>query len=201
MRPSSVVLAVAMAIAVAGCKKQKRRGAEPSPSPTRAPGPLELTPAELPPCQGTTCLPDLVLDGHDGTRIETAGLRGQVVVLLFCAVWAGPCGPGAKELSALAQHHQDGGLRAVIMMVHEGLVDDLDNWGRRHGVSLPMVRTDDALLRKFGQINALPTWQLYGRDGHLVEMQTGAGADLEPQLTRALAAPFVWRRGPAAPTR
>ena len=190
-----------LASAVAGCKKQRRRGGESTSSPARAPGPLELTPADLPPCQGPDCLPDLVLDGHDGTRIETAALRGQVVVGLFRAVWAGPCGPQTKLLSELARRSQERGLVAIIMMVHEGLVDDLAKWGSLHAVSLPMVRTDDALLRKFGQISVLPTWLLYGRDGHLLEMQNGSSDVLEPQITRALAAPFVWRAGRAAPTR
>jgi len=197
VRRWSFVLALAVAIAVAaGCKKQKRRGADPTAS--RAPGPREPTPAELPPCQGNDCLPDLALDGHDGSHIETAALRGKVVVVVVCAVWAGPCGPMAKTLSEVQERHQGRGLTSVMLMINEGLVDDLERWGRLHATTVPMVPADEALLKRFGRVSVVPTALLYGRDGHLILFKTATEDDLWEAVRRALDAPFV---GPGAATR
>ncbi len=57
--------------------------------------------------------PTAVLVTLDGERIDTADLRGQVVILTFWATWCVPCRQELPLLSAYAQAHAAQGLKVL----------------------------------------------------------------------------------------
>jgi peroxiredoxin len=57
--------------------------------------------------------PPLILHSLDGRSIDTASLRGQVVILTFWATWCVPCREELPLLSAYAAQHAGQGLQVL----------------------------------------------------------------------------------------
>ncbi|MET0593284.1 MAG: TlpA disulfide reductase family protein [Polyangiaceae bacterium] len=98
-------------------------------------------------------VPDFSRPALDGSRIETAALRGRVVVLDFFAEHCVPC---AKSLPAIEAMHRSDAAIAVV-----GVSEDDDEGGARrmvarHGLTFPVIHDPSHTLAGRYRVNELP---------------------------------------------
>lgn len=119
----------------------------------------------------------------DGGRLSLSAHKGQVVVLDFWATWCGPCREMMPHLSQLQDKHRSRGL--VVM----GLTDEGGNKVRpflaANAVSYTIGIGAAAAKRAYA-VSSLPTAFVIGRDGKIVDVIVGAGAEAKQRLDRAV---------------
>lgn len=125
--------------------------------------------------------PQLMLRTLDGQTIDTATLRGKVVILSFWATWCGPCREELPLLSAYAAQHTTEGLQVVGVSL-----DDADNLAAVRnaaaGLSFPVGLLGSAWAEGYGRIWRLPVNFTIDRSGILVD---NSWNDEQPEWTEA----------------
>ena len=106
----------------------------------------------------------------DGTPIDLADLRGDVVILNFWATWCVPCKRELPLLDAYLRLQASHGLKIVAVTTEDSIpLSRLTPLAR--AVAFPMVRN---FRGGYGKVTALPTSFIIGRDGILRKIQVGA---------------------------
>jgi thiol-disulfide isomerase/thioredoxin len=113
------------------------------------------------------------LDGK-GANISSANLRGKVVLIDFWATWCQPCKKEMPGYQKLADTYRAQGLE-VIGFKFDVMPDTEDptKFAKRIGVRYPLGVAEEALKRKFGGIEGLPTTLIYNRQGILRQKVIG----------------------------
>jgi thiol-disulfide isomerase/thioredoxin len=114
--------------------------------------------------------PPFDLETHDGARLTSADLRGQVVLLDFWATWCPPCREEMPWLVELGREYQGKGVRFVAASRDE------DGWKQAVGAyarkSVPgleaFAANGDPFTAGRYRVDALPTLYVIGRDGKIV---------------------------------
>ncbi len=112
-----------------------------------------------------------------GNRFSSAGLRGQIVLLDFWAVWCPPCLEAFPTLERLEREFKDQGFRVVSVAVFSGTVEDVRKVAAQHGLNQTVVVGDAALAERFDVIG-FPTYFLIDRGGRIHEQYVGDVKDL-----------------------
>lgn len=109
----------------------------------------------------------------DGETIDTASMRGEVVVINFWASWCGPCKVEAKELEGVYKKYKDEGVRFVGIAV-----DDNETSARgfieRYKITYPNAIDADNRLAAQYEIFAIPTTYVLDKEGWLTFTHRGA---------------------------
>jgi peroxiredoxin len=117
-------------------------------------------------------LPQFQRPGFDGAIVDSATLRGKVVLIDFWASWCAPCLVEMPDLIRLQDRMRARGVQVI------GIAMDDDPAAaraaaRRFIFNYPVLQGDAKLGIQFGGVLGLPVHMLAGRDGRILRVWTG----------------------------
>jgi peroxiredoxin len=136
--------------------------------------------------------PEFNLRTVEGKKVSLSDYKGKAVLINFWATWCAPCKIEMPWLVALRSQYAPQGFE--ILGVNE---DDagtprakLAKFGQEQGLNYPLLVGDDAMSRKYGGVEFLPTSYFVGRDGKIVAETAGlvSKSEVEASIKKALAA-------------
>ena len=136
--------------------------------------------------------PEFNLRTVDGKKVSLSDYKGKAVLINFWATWCAPCKIEMPWLVALRSQYAPQGFE--ILGVNE---DDagtprakLAKFGQEQGLNYPLLVGDDAMSRKYGGVEFLPTSYFVGRDGKIIAETAGlvSKSEVEASIKKALAA-------------
>jgi len=110
----------------------------------------------------------------DGREVDSATLRGKVVVVDFWATWCGPCIAEIPGYIELQKKYGKDGLVIVGASVDRAGVAKVKAFVQKQGMNYPVVMADDVVADAFGGFDAIPTTFLIDRAGNIRHRKTGA---------------------------
>ena len=178
----------------AACNKPSNPAATPAPTvdaAAAAHATAPLPPLPPPACADADCLPAFRTTTIDGQAVTTTDLAGKVALVMFWASWCEPCtqeGPGLSEVFAARGPE---GFALLGFSKDQATDADLRVFRDRHHLGYPIAKLDAATEQAFGAPPELPTFILYGRDGHRRMLLTGAlpAPVLDREISAALSRP------------
>lgn len=119
--------------------------------------------------------PTFVIAAPDGTEINSADLKGKVVILNFWATWCGPCRLEMPEFEAAYQDQREKGLDVFAVEIRaSGTPEESTQFLQEVGVTFPNIRDENALLENsFIKRPAWPTTIIIDREGMVHHVQVG----------------------------
>ncbi len=142
------------------------------------------------PVQPGAAAPQFSLTTFDGQTLDTAQMRGQVIVVNFWASWCVPCEQEAAELQQAYENYKDKG----VVFVGVNYVDtepEARDYMARFAITYPNGPDLGTRISQAYRIRGVPETYIMGADGNLVEAKIGPYASLDEiqaSLDRALAA-------------
>ena len=136
--------------------------------------------------------PEFSLRTVEGKKLSLSDYRGKAVLINFWATWCAPCKIEMPWLVALHSQYAPQGFE--ILGVSEDDADTprakLAKFGHEQGLNYPLLVGDDAVSRKYGGVEFLPTSYFVGRDGKIVAETAGLVSkdEVEASIKKALAA-------------
>ncbi len=115
-----------------------------------------------------TAAPPLTLTTLDGEHIDTASLKGKVVILTFWATWCEPCREELPLLSRFYQRHRQEGLE-VLGFSLDGAEDLQDVRQVAHSLQFPVGLLGSAYAGGYGRVWHLPVNFTIDRQGRLAD--------------------------------
>ena len=153
-RKHLLLLSVAV-VELVGCTGQSRTPAQPEQHPVAA--------GEI-----GSRLPDLPVKDLQGHPLNSADLRGKVVLVDFWATWCQPCKKEMPGYQKLADRYGSRGFVAIGLKFDT--MPDMEDplrFVKGIGVRYPLAVATDDVKKKFGGVEGLPTTMLYDRQGIL----------------------------------
>lgn len=137
--------------------------------------------------QTSPLAPQLILTDLSGKNLNTANLRGQVVVVNFWAAWCTPCAGEVPRFIALQEKYRNQGLQIIGVSIDDS-DSELRDFYRRYAINYPVVAGSQAIAQAYGGILGLPTTFIIDRDGHIGQKLTGSTdfAELEKDVVGML---------------
>jgi peroxiredoxin len=135
--------------------------------------------------------PDFSLRSVEGKKVSLSDYKGKAVLINFWATWCAPCKIEMPWLVALRKQYASQGFE--ILGVSEDDADTprtkLAKFGQEEGLNYPLLVGDDAVSRKYGGVEFLPTSYFVGRDGKIVAETAGLVSkdEVESSIKKALA--------------
>jgi peroxiredoxin len=135
--------------------------------------------------------PDFSLRSVEGKKVSLSDYKGKAVLINFWATWCAPCKIEMPWLVALRKQYASQGFE--ILGVSEDDADTprtkLAKFGQEEGLNYPLLVGDDAVSRKYGGVEFLPTSYFVGRDGKIVAETAGLVSkdEVEAGIKKALA--------------
>ena len=136
--------------------------------------------------------PEFSLRTVEGKKLSLSDYKGKAVLINFWATWCAPCKIEMPWLVALHSQYAPQGFE--ILGVSEDDADTprakLAKFGQEQGLNYPLLVGDDAVSRKYGGVEFLPTSYFVGRDGKIVAETAGLVSkdEVEASIKKALAA-------------
>ncbi|MEE9167591.1 MAG: TlpA disulfide reductase family protein [Candidatus Neomarinimicrobiota bacterium] len=129
---------------------------------------------------------DLSVDNVEATDLKGkafrgTALRGKVVLADFWASWCTPCVKAFPVLKQVNADYKDQGFQVLGIAVYSGTIEDVEKVVDKHGLDYTVVIGDEDLIETFGVIG-VPTYFLFGRDGHLARKYVGQSKDFHERV-------------------
>jgi thiol-disulfide isomerase/thioredoxin len=107
------------------------------------------------------------------TKIDSASLRGQVVLVNFWATWCPPCRKEIPSLMEMQDKYRSRGFTVLGISMDEGGRKVVSNFLEKLGVNYPVIIGSTSLARGFGGVMGVPASFLVDREGNLVKRHDG----------------------------
>jgi peroxiredoxin len=136
--------------------------------------------------------PDFSLRTVEGKKVSLADYKGKAVLINFWATWCAPCKIEMPWLVALRSQYAPQGFEILGVNADDPGTprSKLAKFGEEQGLNYPLLVGDDAMSRKYGGVEFLPTSYFVGRDGKIVAETAGLVSknEVEASIKKALAA-------------
>lgn len=123
-------------------------------------------------------VPDFQLTTFDGSSIDIADLRGQVVVVNFWASWCVPCEEEAAELEMAHQQFKDQGV-VFLGVDYVDTETEALAYLDRFGITYANGPDLGTRISQAFRMRGVPETYIVGRDGRLKHVQIGPYASLD----------------------
>ena len=120
----------------------------------------------------------------DGTLLSLEDLKGQVVLVNAWATWCAPCVLEMPGFQRVYEDYKDQGFTVLGISRDQGSPDLVRAFLREKEITYPVAMAWQASLDGFGEVGALPTSYLLGKDGKIKHRVEGLFA--EPALRMAV---------------
>lgn len=147
--------------------------------------------------------PEVALTTLDGTRVTTASLAGQVVLINFWATWCPPCRVEMPGFQRVYDRFRAKGFMVVGVSMDAGGSAGVRRFLADRNLTYPVAMATPETVRSFGGVRLLPTSYLIDREGRIRNEVSGmfASVALELAVRRLLAEePPPRTRGRTAPS-
>ncbi|MDR2629564.1 MAG: TlpA family protein disulfide reductase [Spirochaetaceae bacterium] len=145
--------------------------------------------AGMPVLREAVPLKDFVLPLLDGGSLNTAELRGKVVLLNFWATWCGPCRAEMPSMEALYRRFKGQGLELLAVNLQESR-RTVSAFMKQLGLSFPAALDERGGIGAIYGVMAIPTTYIVDRKGRIIARVTGSFRWDDPKIFSAFEALF-----------
>lgn len=116
--------------------------------------------------------PNFILTDTNGKQVKLSDYKGKIVILDFWATWCPPCRRGIPDLIELQKTYKK--YLAII-----GISLDIDSrndvvpFMKKYGINYKVVYGNNDVVRKYGNIQAIPTSFIIDKKGEIVTSFVG----------------------------
>ena len=117
----------------------------------------------------------------DGREVDTAKLKGKVVLIDFWATWCGPCVAEVPNVKAAYEKLHEKGFEIVGISFDQDK-DSLEQFIKKESMAWPQFFDGKGWENKFGQefgIRGIPTMWLIDKEGKLRDLNARDGLELK----------------------
>jgi thiol-disulfide isomerase/thioredoxin len=133
---------------------------------------------------GPAALPAISAEGITGGRLDTAALRGKVVVVEMWATWCPPCLSTMKWLNTLQGKYGD--RVEVIAIAVDSPADAVQKLAADLKPRYRIVQGTPEVIAQFGEIAAVPKLFIFDRSGQRSQTFYGAPPNLHQRIAAAV---------------
>ena len=110
-----------------------------------------------------------------GKLLDFEAYRGKVTFVNFWATWCGPCKKELPDLVALSQELAARDVRFIGVSTDRGpnIIEGVRSFVNEHGITYPVVISNDDLEEAFGNPRMIPTSYLIDSDGKIAQTIVG----------------------------
>ena len=132
---------------------------------------LFLAPKSTRAIQAGVAAPEFSLSGINGKVFSGIGLRGNVVVLNFWAVWCPPCVSEIKLLNGLYKKYGTRGLK--VFGITKDSAKDVKSFEATHPIDYPVLIDSRSTVHILYGVMPIPVTFLIDSNGIIVKKYTG----------------------------
>jgi peroxiredoxin len=117
--------------------------------------------------------PDFELTGIDGKPVTLSRFKGKVVLLDFWATWCPPCREEIPGFVELQKRYGKQGLAVVGLSLDRGGRNEVVKFAKHMKINYPVALATEDVVRKYGDVHAIPSTFLINRRGEIVKRYVG----------------------------